>query len=89
MLIPLDDDVCRCQVGDAEARLALLLAQPSLDLGVTYLGRTAEQWAREEGRPDLAGMIGREVRSQSNGGHGSCPPPHTHAHTPISPTGHT
>jgi ankyrin repeat protein len=42
--------------GDA-AGLGVLLARPELDLDVTYEGKTAEQWAEEEGYSDYAAAI--------------------------------
>ena len=46
---------------DSEDKVRVLLAQPSLDLTVTYKGKTPEQYARDEGRPAVADMIAREV----------------------------
>jgi hypothetical protein len=46
---------------DREARLAVLLAQPSLDLDVEYSGATAEQWARKFNFGNIADMIAGEV----------------------------
>jgi ankyrin repeat protein len=46
--------------GDAVARLRVLLARPELDLDVTYEGKTAEQWAEEEGHFELAAAIEAE-----------------------------
>jgi hypothetical protein len=37
------------------ARLQMLLASPVLDLDAKYKGKTAEEWAVTEGRPELAG----------------------------------
>ena len=43
----------------------VLLAQPSLDFAVQYDGKTAEQYARDIGKPALADMIAREVSGMS------------------------
>ncbi len=49
-------------VGDAAARLAVLLARPELNLDARFGGRTAEQWARENGQSGFADAIAAEVR---------------------------
>jgi ankyrin repeat protein len=50
----------RWSEGEA-AGLGVLLARPELDLDVTYEGKTAEQWAEEEGYSDYAAAIAEEV----------------------------
>ena len=54
--------------GYNEETVGVLLDQPRLDLGVTYSGKTAEQYAEEEYKPALAHMIAREVRGGGGGG---------------------
>jgi ankyrin repeat protein len=51
----------RWSSGDAAARLDVLLARPELDLDAKWEGKTAEQWAEEKGRQDLAKAITAEV----------------------------
>ena len=46
---------------NSEDKVRVLLAQPSLDLTITYNGKTPEQHARDCGRPAVAAMIAREV----------------------------
>ena len=41
--------------------VAALLAQPCLDVHVTYLGRSVEALAVEHGKPHVADLIAREV----------------------------
>ena len=49
--------------GDVDARVRVLLAQPSLDLTAKLTnGKTAEQYARDRNKPALADMIAHEVR---------------------------
>jgi ankyrin repeat protein len=47
-------------IGDAAGRLRVLLARPELELDVTFKGKTAEQWAQENGHQDLAQAIAAE-----------------------------
>jgi hypothetical protein len=47
--------------GDAAARLDVLLARPELDLDAKCRGKTAEEWARQRGHPELAAAIAAEV----------------------------
>ncbi len=47
--------------GDAAARLRVLLAQPELNLDARYIGKTAEEWAVEDGHDALAAAIAAEV----------------------------
>ena len=44
-----------------EDNVPVLLAQPSLDFTVEFNGKTPEQWARDNHRPELADMIAQEV----------------------------
>ena len=39
----------------------MLLAQPSLDLTITYKGKTPEEYGRYNGSPALADVIAQEV----------------------------
>ena len=48
-------------ISQSEDKVRVLLAQPSLDFTVTYVGKTPEQYAREEGKPALADAIAQEV----------------------------
>ena len=50
---------------DAAERLALLLAQPSLNLTVEYEGLTPEQYARSVDCPALADAIHHEVERRA------------------------
>jgi ankyrin repeat protein len=51
----------RNNVGDAAARLGVLLACPELDLDAKYNRKTAEEWAVDEGHSKLAAAIAAEV----------------------------
>jgi hypothetical protein len=53
----------RSIVGDAAARLDVLLSRPELDLDATWETMTAEKWAVSRGRPELAAAIAAEVGS--------------------------
>ena len=46
---------------NSEDNVRVLLAQPSLDLTLTYYGKAPEQYVRDWGRPALADMIAEEV----------------------------
>ncbi len=50
----------RYNYGDAAARLKVLLACPQLDLDASYDGKTAEEWATDAGRSELAVVIAEE-----------------------------
>ena len=51
-----------CAVLDnREDKVRVLLAQPSLDCTIACDGKTAEQYARDTGKPALADMIAQEV----------------------------
>jgi ankyrin repeat protein len=47
--------------GDVADRLGVLLGRPDLDLDATFEGKAAEEWAEEEGHPELAAAIAAEV----------------------------
>lgn len=53
---------------DVEQRLQVLLSVPTLDLEYRYLGKTAEQWARDLERPHLADLIHLEMARRTTGG---------------------
>ena len=71
LLIDAGGDVNRMSVGEpplfyavdgnSKDNVRVLLAQPSLDFTVMHTGKTAEQYARDNGRPGLADMIAEEV----------------------------
>ena len=44
--------------------VGVLLAQPSLDVTIMYVGKTPEQHARDEGKPAVADTIAQEVSGQ-------------------------
>ena len=44
------------------SNVRLLMAQPCLDLAVTFKGNPSESFARDKGRVDLADLIAHEVR---------------------------
>ena len=46
---------------DPQGRVRVLLAEPSLDLTVTFDGKTPEQWAEEHGKLVLGRMVAEEV----------------------------
>ena len=49
-------------LANSEDNVRVLLAQPSLDLTITYEGKTPDQYSRDWGeRPAVADMIAREV----------------------------
>jgi ankyrin repeat protein len=50
----------RWSSGDAAARLRVLLVCPELDLDAEYNRKTAEEWATDTGRSELAVMIVEE-----------------------------
>jgi hypothetical protein len=57
----------------AAERLHVLLTCPALDTGRVVDGKTAEQWAVQDGLPAMAAMIAMGVSGpcvQSSGGHG-------------------
>jgi ankyrin repeat protein len=45
-------------------RLSVFFACSDLDLDATFMGKTAEEWAIEEGKPDLKAMIMDERRKR-------------------------
>ena len=55
--------LARSDSGDAADRLEAFLARPELNLSVIFEGRTAEEWAVEEGFPEVAAVIAAEVSS--------------------------
>ena len=55
----------RNNVGDAAARLGVLLARPNLDLDARFEGKTAEEWAMERGHGALGAAIAAEVCPKS------------------------
>jgi ankyrin repeat protein len=48
---------------DAQERMRLLLADPTLDIGATWQGLNAVEWGLERGHPALAAMVLQEVRA--------------------------
>jgi ankyrin repeat protein len=46
--------------GDAAAPLGVLLERPELDLDAKYTGKTAEEWAVNDGQSQLASAIAQE-----------------------------
>lgn len=53
--------VVKLSVGDAAARLRVLLSCSELDLDTTYEGKTAEEWATHRGYHEFAAAIADEV----------------------------